>query len=169
MMRAADGLELVGIARGVGVAAWLDGGWGIEALLGSECRSHGDVDLVTALADVDRLTVALAPHGYVTAEDHPPIRRVLRGRGGDGRQVGGRPDGGDCVYPATGFVTGTVVGVSVPCISADVQLVHHLGYVPRPHDIEDMQRLAARFGLALPDHYAASTTSREHHTSENTE
>jgi hypothetical protein len=34
-----------------------------------------------------------------------------------------------------------------------VQLEHHSGYPPRPHDVSDMLRLTARFGLAMPEHY----------------
>jgi hypothetical protein len=31
-----------------------------------------------------------------------------------------------------------------------VQLAHHTGYPPQGKDLQDMARLGARFGLALP-------------------
>jgi lincosamide nucleotidyltransferase A/C/D/E len=34
------------------VKAWLDGGWGVDALLGRQRRTHDDLDLVVELKDV---------------------------------------------------------------------------------------------------------------------
>src|SRR5207244_1473979 len=61
-----------------GVRVWLDGGWGVDALLGSQHRAHEDLDIVVALVDVDRVISALEELGYRTAEDHLPTRLVLR-------------------------------------------------------------------------------------------
>jgi len=47
-------------------------------------------------------------------------------------------------------VTGQIADQSVPCLGPAVQIDHHSGYVPRPHDLEDMLRLTARFDLQLP-------------------
>jgi len=48
-------LELLAVLRSAGIRAILDGGWGVDALLGSETRPHEDLDLVVALADVTRI------------------------------------------------------------------------------------------------------------------
>jgi len=151
----------------VGVTVWLDGGWGVDALLGAQHREHGDLDVVMALDQVGLAVDALAPLGYSLEEDARPTRAVLRSRDrgqidihpvtfdarGVARQKHAAPDGGDCVYPAEGFTAGTIEGTVVSCLSPQVQLAHHLGYEPRAHDRADMRRLADRFGLQLPAPY----------------
>jgi lincosamide nucleotidyltransferase A/C/D/E len=166
-MPAARLLLLLDALAAAEVSVWLDGGWGVDALLGTQHREHDDADLVVRLADLDRLRQALGPHGFEVAEDHLPTRLVLRNRSGeqvdlhpvtfdaqgDGWQAGAAPDGSDCRYPADQFTTGTVDGRGVPCLGPRVQVAHHSGYQPRAHDVQDMLRLTDRYGLALPPHY----------------
>jgi len=167
-MTAEDVLGVVGVLGEAEIHVWLDGGWGVDALLGRRHREHDDIDLVMDRAVVPAAAEVLADCGYAMAENDLPTRAVfLRHDGkqidvhpvsfdanGTGWQAGGAPDGGDCVYPATGFTTGTVAGTAVPCLAAEVQLAHHLGYEPRPRDVEDMHRLAATFGIVLPAPYS---------------
>ena len=54
---------------------------------------------------------------------------------------------------AEAFVAGTVAGRDVPCIGPELQLAHHTGYEPRPHDHDDMVRLAGAFDLDLVPPY----------------
>ncbi|MGW2838199.1 nucleotidyltransferase domain-containing protein [Streptomyces sp. NPDC001493] len=51
-------------------------------------------------------------------------------------------------YPATGFVTGTIGGTPVPCLSAEQQAYFHRGYEPTPRDLHDMALLRRAFGIA---------------------
>ncbi len=39
-------LALLALVTGAGMAVWLDGGWGVGALLGGQHREQEDVDLV---------------------------------------------------------------------------------------------------------------------------
>jgi lincosamide nucleotidyltransferase A/C/D/E len=146
---------------------WLDGGWGVDALLGEQTREHDDVDLVVELKCLEDVIAALAPLGFELSEDYIPTRAVLRSA--DGRQVdlhpvtfdvegtgwqrGAEPDGGDAAYPADGFGEGQVLDRVVPCLTPELQIQHHSGYEPRELDRLDMARLADRFGLALPRGY----------------
>lgn len=144
---------------GDGLPAWVDGGWGIDVLLGAQHRAHDDVDLVVRLTDVDTVVAALGPLGYRLTGDLRPTRAVLRaadGRqvdlhpvtfegDGSGRQAGAAPDGGDAMYPADDLTTGVLDGRHVPCLSADLQLAHHSGYRRRPRDCADLARLFARW------------------------
>ena len=166
-MNELDVLELLGHLRAAGVRVWLDGGWGIDALLGQVSRPHADVDLVVELAALARVGQVLGVAGFELTEDLTPTRQVWRV--GDGRQVdlhpvtfdahgtgwqaGAGADGGDCPYPASEFCRGLIAGQVVPCISAALQRIHHGGYTPRAHDRADMARLGQRFGLAPPDGY----------------
>ena len=162
-------LRVVAALRAVQLAFWLDGGWGVDALLGEQHRNHNDLDVVMALVELDKATAALAVLGYRVSEDYLPTRLVLRAdadrqidvhpitfdQSGTGWQARAGPDGQDCPYPSQGFTTGVVGSMTVGCLSGEVQLAHHLGYTPGPHDHDDMQRLAARFDLDLPDPYRA--------------
>jgi lincosamide nucleotidyltransferase A/C/D/E len=168
-MEASDVLDVTTALRHARVDFWLDGGWGVDALLCSQQRPHDDLDLVVPLDSIERVCAVLATVGYRVSEDSLPTRAVLRDQ--DGRQVdlhpisfdasgtgwqaGAGPNGDDCEYPAQDFTTGRVGASSLGCLSPKLQLAHHVGYVPRPHDRDDMTRLATRFGLVLPPPYTS--------------
>ncbi|MHA1547625.1 MAG: nucleotidyltransferase domain-containing protein, partial [Alphaproteobacteria bacterium] len=42
-----------------GIKVWIDGGWGVDALLGEQTRPHGDLDLVVQERDLVRLVKIL--------------------------------------------------------------------------------------------------------------
>nr|WP_211116629.1 hypothetical protein [Glycomyces buryatensis] len=50
-------------------------------------------------------------------------------------------------YPASCFVTGTIDGAAVPCLSAEQQVYFHQGYEPAERDLADMARLREAFGI----------------------
>jgi lincosamide nucleotidyltransferase A/C/D/E len=154
------------------VAAWVDGGWGVDALLGEQTRLHEDLDLVVALADAARVERAFAPLGFRMALDERPVRFVLCDaaghrldchtvtfvENGDGVQV--QPDGSDFHYPAEGFCSrGRIGGRAVACLSAATQVLCHLGYEPDAQDRRDMRLLHERLGVPLPPPYADETGS----------
>jgi lincosamide nucleotidyltransferase A/C/D/E len=164
-MTAGRVLELLAVLRSNGVEATLDGGWGVDALLGRETRAHEDLDLVVALGDVPRIEAALRPLGFARHEDQLPVRCVLR-RGGEqldlhtvsfdaaGGGVQPQPGGGSFRYPPEGFVTGRVGDAAVPCVSASVQILCHQGYVPTAKDAQDVLALCREFDLVVPTAYA---------------
>ena len=82
MMCADDVLEILHCLREAGIAVWIDGGWGIDALVGEQTREHDDLDVVVALADAPAAREALGTSGFVVAEDELPTRFVVR----DGRR-----------------------------------------------------------------------------------
>ena len=60
-------------------------------------------------------------------------------------------DGG---YPAAGFAgRGEIAGRPFACLTAEVQLLCHVGYEPDATDRHDVRLLARRFGLPLPHPY----------------
>ncbi len=159
-------IEVVRELERGGVVVWLDGGWGIDALLGRETRTHADLDLVI---DRDQLPSAGRLLGGLGFEDVPdaqpglPAQVVVgeRRRGqvdfhvvvfdsdGNGWQQLGANSWG--AYPAGGLTgTGSVAGEAVRCLTAELQVRHHLGYEWDSHDQQDMRLLAYQFGVALP-------------------
>ena len=160
---AADVREILDALDSAGVDSWLDGGWGVDALLGEQTRPHQDVDLVVSVGDVPTMVSVLAGHGFELVEGVPDSNFVLRdGRDrevdvhpvrfddrGDG--VYRREDGGDWIYPAEGFAgRGTIDGRAVKCLTPDIQMVNHTGgYEPAETDFHDMRLLHERFGTRL--------------------
>ena len=45
MVNEKDAIEIILYAEESEIAIWLDGGWGVDALLGEETRVHNDIDL----------------------------------------------------------------------------------------------------------------------------
>ena len=167
MMRALDVLEIVSSLGGAGIAVWLDGGWGVDALLGEETRAHDDLDVVMAIALWDAAREALRARGFGLTVDELPTRCVLRDLGDrridmhpvvfDAEGVGlqRQPDGSDFRYPPEGLAgMGTIAGRPVRCLTPELQLRCHLGYEPDDEDVHDMRLLCARFGMPLPPVFA---------------
>jgi lincosamide nucleotidyltransferase A/C/D/E len=167
MMTAADTLEILDSLDAAGIPAWLDGGWDVDALVGEQTRPHDDLDLVIALADANAAQAALAALGFVVSADERPTRFVTsddRDRRVDFHTVvfdeegGGTQhlrDGTAWRYPPDGFAgQGRIAARIVPCLTAEVQMLCHLGYEPDATDRHDMRLLADRLGLPLPTPYA---------------
>jgi lincosamide nucleotidyltransferase A/C/D/E len=63
-----------------GVPVWLDGGWGVDALLKRETREHLDLDLIVPIECLNAAESVLGDVGFLK-DDHEtqmPIRFVLR-------------------------------------------------------------------------------------------
>jgi len=158
-------LKIIAALEAYGVAASVDGGWGVDALIGHQTRPHDDLDLVVALQDVDAIKSALDAFGYAVAEDHLPVRFVMRDKNGSqldfhtvifdeqGAGIQQLPDGDSFLYPPEGFIRGQIAGQPVPCISAEVQVLCHLGYEPTSRDAHDVLLLCQRFNLLVPSVY----------------
>ena len=133
------------------VRAWVEGGWGIDALVGRETRDHDDLDLAvdTEADGFERAVAALTRVGYERGVDDLPIRLVLEVA--DGRSVDLHPirfeaDGAayqrghdrEYQYPADCFTVGRIDRREVACLSATIQREFHSGYAPRPVDHHDL-------------------------------
>ncbi|NRA75463.1 MAG: hypothetical protein HRU16_05925 [Planctomycetes bacterium] len=80
-MRSVDVLEIVGRLENDGIRYWIDGGWGVDALLEEETRSHDDLDLVITRVQSGQAQTALAELGFAHAREIVPglpARIVLR-------------------------------------------------------------------------------------------
>ena len=163
-MEAQDVLDVLTVLSDAGVNTALEGGWGVEALLGAQHRDHEDVDLVIDLRDVRPAVEALSEVGF-DLQDHgdaPELRladrydrvidlRTVSSDASGNRWAGGKePMQGPPDFPAESFTYGWVAGRQVPCISPDLQASLHRGYEPRDQDIEDVVRLGERFATPVP-------------------
>lgn len=167
MMRADDVLLALAAIEDLPAPVWVEGGWGVDALLGRISREHHDLDLVIAAEHIDGALSKLSGLGYARDVDAAGGRIVLRGAGGrkidlsplifdasgTGRSIDGEPAGGGWRCPASAFVDGAIDGQVVGCLSARVQLDRHTGYEPGDRDLHDVALLVEAFDLAVPVGY----------------
>jgi lincosamide nucleotidyltransferase A/C/D/E len=152
-MALSEVLAVLDALASVGCRFWLEGGWGVDALLGRQSRRHRDLDVdIDGRYEAEALEV-LAGLGYEIETDWRPNRVELAaaGRGwvdvhplelhtdGSARQAG--LDGAVHFFPGRYFTTGSLGGRPVPCFSVVAQRLFHSGYALRAHDVQDLAAL----------------------------
>ncbi len=126
-MDARSAVNILDRVESRGVAVWVGGGWGIDALAGTQTR-----------------VVLRTDRGH-QVDLHPVVIDEL----GNGWQ----PLGADAwaEYPAEGLgALGSIAGRQVRCLTPELQLRHHLGYPLRDDDRHDLRILAGHYQLPTP-------------------
>jgi lincosamide nucleotidyltransferase A/C/D/E len=159
-MTAENVLSVLTVLRRAKVDVWIGGGWGIDALIGKQTREHRDLDLMHRQDQEAAVMAALSDEGFLESLNWRPIRFVVSAP--DGREIDLHPlvfaDDGSAeqaspqpehpfTYPSSSFVTGTINGTTVPCLSAEQQVYFHQGYQPTERDRHDMAQLRRAFGI----------------------
>jgi lincosamide nucleotidyltransferase A/C/D/E len=108
-------IEILDRLEGSDIDVWLDGGWGVDALLEKQTRVHQDVDIIIRVTDVPRARDLLEGKGFILKEGKPPHSFVLADDSGlevdihavrfdkDGNGIYRMQNGEDWIYPAEGF------------------------------------------------------------------
>jgi len=166
-MPADDAADLIALLEDEGIAAWVDGGWAVDAVLGEQTREHGDLDLALEERFVPRLRLTLAARGFrdVPRDDTSPWNFVLGDGAGlevdvhafafdeHGHGVYGPPENGDFYRAEALTGEGTIAGRRVRCISPTWLVRFRTGYAPREVDRADVDALCGRFGIEVPAAY----------------
>src|ERR1700730_17340017 len=63
-MTSADVIDIYATLGGLGIQIWIDGGWGVDALLGRQTRPHKDLDIALEDQHLVRFERFLASRGY---------------------------------------------------------------------------------------------------------
>lgn len=149
-MTAERALEVLRALAGLDV--WVDGGWGVDALVGRQTRPHGDLDLGVARPELDRVVEVLGGLGYEIS-DARYLQVTVQLTHADGHRIDLHPstpmpgggteqldfDGNTYFIPPP--VDGQIGGQPVRCMPASAQRRSHEGYKFRPEDVHDMQLL----------------------------
>jgi lincosamide nucleotidyltransferase A/C/D/E len=168
-MPAEEAIALYNLLRARGIAVWVDGGWGVDALLGRQTRRHGDLDIALRHSDVARLRALLEERGYRDAprDDTRACNFVL---GDDlGHQVdvhsfeldaeGNNAFG--CEYRSEHLSgEGTISGHVVKRVPPKQIIDFHTGYEIDEDDANDVKALCDTFGIEMPEEHKAYWRAR---------
>jgi lincosamide nucleotidyltransferase A/C/D/E len=162
-------VQLLRLFEQHGIEVVVDGGWGVDALLGEQTRFHADLDIAVEHKDVPKLRALLEARGYkdVPRDDTRDCNFVM------GNEQGHEVDFHSYTFDAQGTLvfgveypfdsltgTGAIQGHSVKCISAEWMVKFHSGYELDENDYHDVSALCKRFGMILPTEYERFTRER---------
>ncbi|WMC93696.1 nucleotidyltransferase domain-containing protein [Kineothrix sp. MB12-C1] len=148
-------MEVLNFLDGLKIEYWIDGGWGIDILLGKQNRVHRDIDVDFDGKFTDILLDALNVKGYTIITDwrpsrielyHPElgyidIHPLIISEDGSAKQAGLNDDWYD--FKAEWFSSALFEERIIPCISAEAQKLFHSGYELREVDKIDLKNLAS--------------------------
>lgn len=161
-MSAQEAAELVKLFRRHGIDVCIDGGWGVDALLGKQTRRHEDLDIAIPHKDVELIRGLLEARGYrdVPRNDTRECNFVMGDAQGhlvdihtytfdaQGRIIFG------VAYPLDALNgSGTIDGMAVKCITPEWMIKFHTGYAADENDCHDVHLLCKKYGLPLPEEY----------------
>jgi lincosamide nucleotidyltransferase A/C/D/E len=177
-MRGEDVIEVLEALERHDIHVWIDGGWGVDALVGEQTRNRLDLDLAVDQRDLQRIKQVLGDLGFRhdrTADPGLPARLVLHddrtreidlhpllfdddGHGWQQLSESGRAWGR---YPAEHLqATGTITGHEVRCLTPELQARFRMGYEWSVRDEHDLKLLASNFETPLPPAFWASEIGR---------
>ena len=156
-------LELYNWLNDNGIVVWIDGGWGVDALLGRQTREHADLDIAVHRKDNAPLRRLFESKGYreEKRDDSSEFMYVMKNETGEcvdmiDVHVFEYDENGKNIYGIEypfGSLTGTgsIDGQEVNCIEPAFMFRFKTGYEPKEKDLQDIRALAEKFGFTLPN------------------
>ena len=163
MVNKKDAIEIISYAEENGIDIWLDGGWGVDALLGEETRSHNDIDLFVDKSNSKKFIEIIKEKGFAevieayTTADHTVLQdakgRIIDLHIFEFDEKGYLVFEGETYPPNVFSGIGKIGDKVVKCIDAENQVLFHLGYEHDENDIHDVRLLCERFKIPIPKEY----------------
>lgn len=161
-MTAEDVIAFVQLLNQHNIEIYIDGGWGVDALLGERTRPHTDLDIALQHKDVAQVRALLEARGYAEAprDDAWECNFVLGDK--QGHQIDFHSYTFDSAgnhffgvkYPFDSLTgTGLINGHPVKCISPEWMVKFHSGYKLDENDYHDVKALCERFRIEMPEEY----------------
>ena len=70
-MTARYAVEIIKMLERNGIEVYIDGGWGVDALIGEQTRKHDDLDIAIPHKFVPKLREVLEAHGKKAGKERP--------------------------------------------------------------------------------------------------
>ncbi|WP_300792171.1 aminoglycoside nucleotidyltransferase [uncultured Bacteroides sp.] len=170
MITEKDAIDLINLAESLEINVFIDGGWGVDALLGEQTREHQDIDLFVEERQAARFIHALHQQGFKERTEAYSTPNHIVFADADRRTVDlhlFNYDADGCIvfegetYPADTFSGEGYIGKKkVSCIPPQAQVAFHTGYAFDDNDIRDVLALCRRFHLPVPNEYLVHPTFR---------
>lgn len=162
MVRIVDACEIIQFALQNGIKVYLDGGWGVDALLCRETRIHNDIDLFVEMKNYHDYIRIIKENGFAevnmeyTTNNHT-VQTDDKQRMIDLHCFAFSDEGilynGDTFPSETFSGQGKIGDITVSCIDPLSQVMFHLGYEHDENDVHDVLLLCAEFDIVIPDEY----------------
>jgi len=168
-------IDFYSMLKNAGAGIWIDGGWGVDALLGKQTRTHSDLDIAIQQKDIPVLRKLLEakgfgeikpdiarPHNFVMADNNNheiDVHVIVLNGKGDG--IYGPVENGE-MYPAASLTgKGKIGHLEVNCISPEYVVKFHSGYELKEKDYKDVLAICAAFDIEIPNEYVQFKQSLE--------
>ena len=157
-----DVIEIVQLFNQYEIEFYVDGGWGVDALLKKQTRPHADLDIAIPHKDSPQVCALLKARGYsdVHRADSSDFNFVLGDRQGHqidihtytfdaaGNHIYGIP------YPLESLSgDGSMDGHPVKCISPEWVVKFHTAYQFDEDDYRDVKAICQHFNIKMPLEY----------------
>lgn len=163
IMTSTDVINLYSRLDQLDIQIWVDGGWGVDALLGEQTRPHKDLDIAIQWKDVPKLRELLAEQGYRQIKEDSQWNFVLadsQGREVDVHAFVYNTEGNiveGIMYPAESLTgTGSIDGFTIRCVAPEFVVKFHAGYELKEKDYTDIAAICRKFNIPLPEEYKNS-------------
>ncbi|MGG5369202.1 nucleotidyltransferase domain-containing protein [Enterococcus sp. AZ196] len=150
-------LRIIDLLNELDIRYWIEGGWGIDVLVGKQTRPHRDIDIDFDAEEEQLLLNKLIEMGYKIITDQRPTRAELYHPNygyidihpfiisDAGIMQQANPEGGYYELNAEWFSKRIFEGRQIPCVSVEGQRIFHSGYDLRAVDHADLKALKRAF------------------------
>ena len=163
MVSVTDVKQILRLAMEAEIKVFLDGGWGVDALIGYETRTHNDIDIFVEKKDYHKFIQIIKDNGFYeikmeyTTTSHTvwedENKRIIDLHCFEYTDDDKILYEGNCFPLETFTGRGKVEDIEVSCIEPYSQVMFHLGYEFDENDIHDVKLLCETFHIEIPDAY----------------
>ena len=163
MVNITDVKQILQFAIDAEIKVFLDGGWGVDALLGHQSRSHNDIDIFVEKKDYHKFIQIIKDNGFYeikmeyTTTSHTvwedENKRIIDLHCFEYTDDDKILYEGNCFPLETFTGRGKVEDIEVSCIEPYSQVMFHLGYEFDENDMHDVKLLCETFHIEIPDAY----------------
>ena len=169
IMNEVDVIDLLKQAENLGIVVWVGGGWGVDALIGSQTRPHNDIDVYIEKRNAASFIRMITSKGYLELEMEYTTESHIVWQNSSGHTVDlhliefKKEDPKSLYFEGEAYPLfvldgkGTIGGVAVRCFTAEAQLLFHQGYEHTEKDTHDVLLLCKTFGLEAPEEYKTNS------------